>query len=318
MKKNMHYLLAVCLLFTAISVVSSCSREEEKELKVFYLNTDVTKVIPVDYEAEASDQEDLIKELIAALTIDPEDSKCRKVLPANVSIQNWSHKGYFLIVDFNSEYMNLPPAEEILCRAAIVRTLTQVEDVMYVSFTVDSSPLVDSRGSLVGSMSNESFVENPGAQINSSISTSLTLYFSDAEGTVLVPETRVVHHSSNVSIDKLVMEQLIAGPRTSGLQATVPSGTKVITISVVDRVCYVNLDETFMNQNQEITETVVLYSIVDSLANLPEVDKVQISINGDTKGKVRFTYDLVTMYEPDSSLIKNDSATEEEQTEVAE
>ena len=318
MKKMMRCLSALCLLVTAVCIISSCSGEEEKELKIFYLNTDVTKVIPVDYEAEASEPEALIQELIAALTTEPEDSKYRRVLPSNVGIQNWSHKGYFLIVDFNSEYMNLPPAEEILCRAAIVRTLTQVEDVMYVSFTVDSTPLVDSRGSLVGSMSNESFVENPGAQINSSISTSLTLYFSDAEGTALVPETRVVHHSSNVSADKLVMEQLIAGPRTSGLQATVPSGTKVMTISVVDRVCYVNLDETFMNQNQEITETVVLYSIVDSLTNLPEVDKVQISINGDTKGKLRFTYDLVTMYEADPSLIKNDSETEQEQTEVAE
>ncbi len=317
MKKIIHCLFAVCLLFAGVSMLASCGGEEDKELKIFYLNAEATRVVPVDYEAEAADTEDLIQELITAFTMDPEDSKCRRVLPANVSIQNWSHKGYFLIVDFNSEYMNMPPAEEILCRAAIVRTLTQVEDVMYVSFTVDSSPLVDSRGSLVGSMSNESFVENPGAQINSSISTSLTLYFSDAEGTALIPETHVVHHSSNVSADKLVMEQLIAGPRTSGLQATVPSGTKVITISVVDRVCYVNLDETFMNQNQEITETVVLYSIVNSLTDLPEVDKVQISINGDTSGKLRFTYDLVTMYEADPSLIKSDSA-EDETMEVEE
>lgn len=41
------------------------------------------------------------------------------------------------------------------------------------------------------------------------------------------------------------MEQLIEGPRKSGLLATIPSETKLITITVVDGVCYVNLDEMF-------------------------------------------------------------------------
>ena len=46
---------------------------------------------------------------------------------------------------------------------------------------------------------------------------------------------------SNISLEKLVMEQLIEGPRKSGLLATIPSETKLITITVVDGVCYVNL-----------------------------------------------------------------------------
>lgn len=69
--------------------------------------------------------------------------------------------------------------------------------------------------------------------------------FSNKAGTRLVPETREVHYSSNISLEKLVMEQLIEGPRKSGLLATIPSETKLITITVVDGVCYVNLDEMF-------------------------------------------------------------------------
>ena len=75
--------------------------------------------------------------------------------------------------------------------------------------------------------------------------------------------------------------------------STVPSGTKLISVSVVDGVCYVNLSDSFKNnKNPEVTEEVLLYSIVNSLTELQGVSKVQISINGSTDGNIRYSYDL--------------------------
>ena len=99
------------------------------------------------------------------------------------------------------------------------------------------------------------------------------------------------------------MQQLLKGPEKKGLLATIPKGTQLINVSVSDGVCYVNLDETFKNQNYEITEPVVIYSIVNSLSQVDEVSKVQISINGDTSGNYRYNYALSKMYAPDFSLI---------------
>ncbi len=101
----------------------------------------------------------------------------------------------------------MKPTEEILTRAAIAKTLLQLSQ--YVTFTVDGKPLVDASGANVGAMNLDSFVENPGEQINSSQKATLKLYFSNKAGTRLVPETREVHYSSNISLEKLVMEQLI-------------------------------------------------------------------------------------------------------------
>ena len=77
-----------------------------------------------------------------------------------------------------------------------------------------------------------------------------------------------------------------------------------------DGICYVNMDETFLNQNMEITEQVVLYSIVNSLTALSGVDKVQISINGDTDRKCRYEYDFSTMYEEDLSMVMEEISEE--------
>lgn len=293
------------LLVTMLLLVACGNQKNDEQPVVFYLNADATKIVPQDIELKATDTVGQIQELLDALQQTPEDAGLRQTIPANVKVLGVTEVSYQITVDFSKEYYELNPTDEILTRAAIVKTLLQMEDYPYVMFTVESKPLETASGTTVGAMSEDSFLENPGEQINSSQKTTLTLYFSSKDGTKLVPEKREVHYSSNISLEKLVMEQLMEGPKTKGILATIPTGTKLITITVVDGVCYVNLDETFLNQNQEISEQVVLYSIVDSLTELSSVSKVQISINGDTSGKCRYTYDLAPMYEQDLSIVND-------------
>lgn len=302
-----------CVLLLLLFLLCGCSNNDDShEYLVYYMNMDYTKIIPAAYEPVAKETETLALELLEALQEEPESAELRQTIPNSVEILGCKQSAYMLTVDFTDAYYDMGASEEVLVRAAVVRTLTQLEGISFVSFTVDAKPLVYKSGGLVGSMSADSFVENPGGQINSSLQTTLTLYFANEDGTELVKETRDVHYSSNISLEKLVMEQLIEGPKKAGLQAAIPGGTKLVTVSVVDGICYVNLDETFRNQNSEISEQVVLYSIVDSLAELSEVEKVQLSINGDTKGKVRFAYELSTMYEPDYSYIETEEEMETE------
>ena len=66
---------------------------------------------------------------------------------------------------------------------------------------------------------------------------------------------------------------------------------------MVDGVCYVSLDENFKNQDYQVNEAVVIYSIVDSLTELSTISKVQISVNGDTRGTYRDNFKLSDMYD---------------------
>lgn len=314
MRKKICAILLLCV--SLLALLSACGKEKKAgEYQVFYLNADVTRIVPEKIELKSSQEDDKIQELLKDLKKQPNDTSLRQTIPDKVKVLGVSTATYQITVDFSKEYYDMSPTEEVLTRAAIVKTLLQIKKYPYVMFTVESKPLVNSSKNAVGSMSEDSFVENPGEQINSSQKATLKLYFSNKAGTRLVPETREVHYSSNISLEKLVMEQLIEGPRKSGLLATIPSETKLITITVVDGVCYVNLDEMFLNQNQEISEPVVLYSIVDSLTELTGIDKVQISINGDTSGKCRYTYKLSKMYKADDRLVTKESDEKVESTE---
>lgn len=305
MKKTWIHLFGVFCVLLSPFFLSGCGEPEPYMGEaVYYLNSDTTRIEPEAYKIEAENQEDQLSELLEKLQEVPESASLQQAIPKDVRVNTFTVSEYRVKVDFSEEYYEMDATREVLTRAAVVRTLMQAEGVAFVSFTVNGEELVNEQGQLVGSMNLDSFVENPGQQINSSQETVLTLYFANEKGDRLQKETRVIHYSSNISLEKLVMEQLIEGPRKGDLKSTLAADTRLITVSVVDGVCYVNLDTSGAAKNTEVTEEVVLYSIVNSLTELAEVEKVQISVNGDTKGKLRFVYDLSNMYEKDLSYVE--------------
>lgn len=301
---NRTFILFPLLL---VVLVSGCGEEQEiGAYHIEYLNKEKTRIVDVPYEPRATDTKELIPEFLAVLSSDSDNVEYRKPIPNDVEVTNHSLDGVMLTIHFDTDYGNMNAAEETLCRAAIVRTMTQIQGVECVSFYIGDTPLTDRNGNIVGSMNQESFVENPGEQINSIQNTALTLYFSNENGDGLLKETREdVYYSSNISLEKLIMEELLAGPELKGAKSAIPTGTKLVTISVVDGVCYVSLDDTFKNQDYKVNEAVVIYSIVNSLSELPTISKVQISINGDTSGVYRDNIKLSDMYDRNLDYVVN-------------
>lgn len=308
-RKCARFLLLLSLVLLGLS---GCGQEEtaDGDYYVYYLNKDITKIVAMDYEQQGEAAEELVEEYLQILQEQPDSAELIRTIPETVDVQDFSMRSVTLTVDFSESYYDMSTTQEVLVRAAIVRTLVQIPGVSYVAFTVNGQALNNALGELVGSMNADSFVENPGEQINSSIETNLTLYFANSDGTALVKETRTVHYSSNISLEKLVIDQLSEGPKDSSLKSTLSTDTKLITISVVEGICYVNFDDTISSANVDVNEEILLYSIVNSLTELSTVDKVQISINGSTDGKLRYTYDLSTLYEADYSYLEVESTEE--------
>lgn len=310
MKRIIIFMLTAAIL---LSMVGCTKKKADNTVEVFCLNMDVTSSVPESYvlRSKNSDVDKQVDELLGRLHDKPEDSRLRKAIPDEVVVRGHEEKNYNCTVDFSKEYYDLTAAQEVLLRASVVRTLTQLDSISYVTFTVNSIPLVDSDDEIVGSMGADDFVENPGEQINTSVKETLTLYFADKDGTGLEKQTRVIHYSSNIALEKLVVEQLIEGPKGSKLKATLPGTTKLINVSVADRICYLNFDSSFRNTiDNNLTEDVVLYSIVNSLTSLHTVDKVQISLDGENDGMLLYNYKLSDMYEFNKDIVDSDDSTE--------
>lgn len=309
-----RYILSLLpLLFL---LLTGCGQEQvASEYHIEYLNKEKTRIIEMPYQPQADSVDDMIREFLAMLSSDSDMVECRKPIPNDVEVTDYSLDGALLSIYFDSDYNNMNAVEEVLCRAAVVRTMTQIDGVDCVTFYVGDAPLSDTKGNIIGSMNQESFIENPGEQINSIQNTSLTLYFSNEEGNGLVKETREdVYYSGNISLEKLIMEQLLGGPQMEGAKSAIPEGTKLLTVSVVEGVCYVSLDDTFRNQDYKVNEAVVIYSIVNSLTELPTISKVQISVKGDTSGVYRDSFELSQMYDRNLDYVVSEVAVETEES----
>lgn len=316
MKRFLLIVMAALSLFV-LSGCSASTGEEDSQYHAYYLNKEKTKIIEETYSPKSIDPEDMIVEFIELIGSEVASVEYQKPLPDHVRVVSFSYDGNQLSLYFNEAYATMGVAEEVLCRAAIVRTMVQIPEVSCVSFYIGDTPLTDQKGNVVGLMTNESFVENPGEQINSIQTAAIKLYFSNPAGDGLVMTTEEVSYISNISMEKLVMEHLLEGPKEEGMIAAIPSGTKLVSVATTNGTCYVNLDEGFLNQVYEVQEPIVIYSIVDSLSEIPTVNKVQISVNGNTTGVYRDSFALDTLYERNLDYVVNqETSTEIEESEI--
>lgn len=313
-KKTGLFLLALLLLMVGLT---GCQKEkqEESQYHIYYIDKDDTKTVAVGYEPKSRTTEDFIPEMLKKLSEDTDDPGYHKSIPSGVNVESSKLENGQLYLCFNSAYSEIDPILEILCRASIVRTLVQAEGIESISFYIGDSPLVDVNGTVIGLMTADSFIENPGEQINAIQTADITLYFANKDGSKLVQEVQKVRYSSNISMEKLIMEQLLKGPLKKELRSAIPKGTKLVSVSVLDGVCFVNLNEGFLEPNYEIAEPVVIYSIVNSLVELPNINKVQIAVNGDSNQKYREKFNLETAYDRNLDYMDTNAQTQEEQIE---
>ena len=217
----------------------------------------------------------------------------------------------YLILNFDAGYNTLTHVKEILCRAAIVKTLCQIEGVNGVEFYVNEAPLTDNSGNLYGYMSEETFVDNTSGETTYKQTLGANLYFSDASGKKLVKVPISVTFDGTISLEQLIMDQLIKGPESinsvdKSLLATIPSKTVVNQITVREQICYIDLNKDFITSVDNIDKEVTLYSVVNSLVELHDINKVQFSIDGETMkffGNSDIRFD--TPLERNLEIIKN-------------
>ena len=83
-------------------------------------------------------------------------------------------------------------------------------------------------------------------------------------------------------MEKLIVEQLIKGPSFGEGRAVIPPETQVLGVSVRDGICYVNLDDGFLDSSTGVGPKVTVYAIVNSVTEGGNAGQVQILVNGES------------------------------------
>lgn len=300
-KRIRKIILLVMVCLAALSAAGCRERvrpleEGESSYQVYYLNSAMTRLSPQEYRTKSTDTDLLIQELMRAFQNVPSDLDSQVALSDKVVYQGYKKEDIVLYLYFDNNYTSMNATREILCRAALAKTLTQIPGIEYINIYSGDQPLMDKSGMPVGMVSSADIVDSI-SDVNAYERAELTLYFTDAEGEKLYAEKREVVHNVNTSLEKVILEELISGPEDSWLMPTLDPGTKLLNVSVNENVCYLNFDGSFLSNPLEVKDYIPIYSIVDSLSELSSVSRVQITVNGSQEVSFRDSISLNTMFE---------------------
>ena len=305
-----HALWAVFLTLVLLSGMTGCAREEKEDsgLLLYYLNEDLSSLNTLSYlmedgksKADLSPQE-MADDMLEQLATPSGD--VRSIAPIqNFTVTGTTLQNGTLTVFLSSDYEELETVREILTRAALVNTLCQIDGVDSVSFLCGDHPLTNEDGSVVTAMNSDMFIFNSGKEIMNYEKVRLHLYFANEDGDQLVDTYRNVVYNSNISMERLVVEQVLKGPNSDVVFPTLNPASKVLSVTTRDGVCYVNLDQAFLTEPYGVTSQVAIYSLVNSLTELSSVSAVQITIEGKT-GKAFMDSSLSSVFERNLSVVR--------------
>ena len=161
------------------------------------LNSTRTKLASVEYKTETTDQENINR---GAGGPDsggsPTIPDYQAALGEKVILLDIRKEENVLYLNFNKDYTAMKPTREILCRAALAKTFTQVAGIDYISINCDGQPLLDQQGNPVGAFQ-PLILSKVFPDVNSFERVELEALFCQMKKDLLVPETREVIHNVN-------------------------------------------------------------------------------------------------------------------------
>lgn len=296
------------MVLTAGCTAGEQSTDAEGTVSVYYINNDETKTESYPYVLKADDPEGAVRELLDKLAEKAPNAQYKVPLAMGFDIIDYKLSGDVVVLNMSSEYSKLVFTTEVLVRAAIVRTLCGSGYVKGVYFTVDGKPLKDHSGFEVGMMDSGTFISNDGNEINTYEEADVLLYFATYDGSRLISVYRNKFYSTSMPLERFVVDELIAGPsgKVEGLYPSVNPQTSVLSVNTKDGVCYVNLSGDFLIPSGNVPTSISVYAIVNSLCDLPGIDKVQILVDGVVPETLESSYEINT-----DMVITLDEAVEE-------
>lgn len=311
MKTGIKNKKVLCIILVGIMIIcafSGCSKthKEKKpgEIYLYYTNKDRTRLVSTTYEPKEKDTLAQVEEVLTHMNKTSKKLNYITAKPENVEILGYTLYDKTVNIDFASSYYEMSKVTELLCRSAIVLSISQLKGVDYVRFTVNGEGLVLDGNNEIGSMKTDDFVADEESNINSFRKLDVVVYYADKEGKKLVQADYSGIYDINTSVEKMIIEKLINGPDNDQCQRTIPSGVKLLSVMTKDGICYVNFDNSFLTENIDISPKLEVYSIVNSLCELSYINKVQISINGETDIKFKDSISLEYAFSRNLDVVK--------------
>lgn len=312
--KLMAVLLCVCLMTACGSKEEDTAEQislEENQIYVYCVNPDKTGIVQKVYDLdEERDLSDHVSEIIHDLAGIKATEEYQTPIPEGIEYMNHDLKSHHgrLEVSFSVLYDSVDADSLLFFKTCVAKTLLQLEGVEIITISmVDPANKDDETAIVSENFDQDSFTMSFGNTNGYKQEGTIVIYFANETGEALKRYRKSVEISNNMSLARIVVEALIEGPEEDTYQATIPDNTTIRNISVKDGICYIDLSDEFYDTDNPLKNDMIVYSIVNSLVELPTVSKVQFLKNGEKQQFYRETMPFDGIFERNLDLIEEET-----------
>ena len=304
----------ICVMFlAALILITGCGKDVEQpevpveltsnQIYIYYVNQEKTDMVQAVYSLNVdNDLEQNVDELIAHLKNMEATSECQSPIPDNFTYMDnpIENVGGRIEVSFSVIYDNISAETLLFFKGCVSKTLLQLDGVNMVSISMTDLANVDPETATTSETFDEdSFTMSFGDTIGNKQQGNIVLYFANESGDALKEYRKSVEISNTASLGRLVVESLIEGPKREGYRA-------IQNIAAKDGIYYVDLSEEFYNTDNPLKNDIIVYSIVNSLVELPTISKVQFLKNGEKVQFYRETLPFDGLFERNLDIIEQE------------
>ncbi|PKM58394.1 MAG: hypothetical protein CVU98_01295 [Firmicutes bacterium HGW-Firmicutes-3] len=311
-------LVAVILL---VLIFTSCKPEieevtinnKDEVLLVYLVNGEKNELVAYEVEADSNDIISQIEQVLDVLSTGATSLKLLPTVPKELTINQIEFREGNIIINMPADIKNMKQIDFLLCRTSLIRSLTSIEAVTSIEFYVDGLPLKDSSGKVYGPFYKSDVIVDMESENEVVKTMDLNLYFPDQKGEFLIPVTREVGIKPKESIEERIIKELMLPPQGYNLISLIPEKTVVKSIYVDQGICYIDFNEAFRTDHLggSTSEVMSIYAIVNSLTDLPNINKVQFLIEGKKSESFTGHMQFDILFEQSLDLVSKDNKIKE-------
>lgn len=308
------------LLLFCVLLLTACGKTEEQQVDrtplgedqiyIYMIKPDRTNLVEDIYTLQTKDNvqeqaEEVVRYLGSVKTTEEHQSPIPDGIIFKSARLEASRER--LEAAFQIAYDTVDSETILFFKASVVQSLLQLDGINTVALSLtDLSNTDPDTATVTENFDMDSFVMSFGKDTGYKQSGTIVLYFANESGDTLKEYQKEVEISNNTSLARVVVEALIQGPEEEGYQNTLSEDTTIQNLSVKDGICYVDLSDAFYSTENPLRNDLIVYSVVNSLVELPTISKVQFLKNGERQSFFRETMEFDGSFERNLDLIEQE------------
>jgi len=294
-------LLAVIAIIIGIAGTNK-NTGNEVSTTLYFVNKEKTSIDQSNRTVFYKDKNDMVYKITDEL----KKRSANKMIANGTSVKSIRrNEDNTMRIDLTGEFLTGDKNYDILRTYAYIKSICaagSIIDVGGVKLTVEGKSILGSDGEVIeylyaGDVNLSSDMEE--------ISDDVIALYHMTQNNMLQKETYSVAVSGKMSTERFILERLAEEPENKSFKSAYVNNDGIISVETVDGICFVNLKKSFVKDNTNgQNDKPVVYSIVNSLTELNDVEGVVFLIDGEKRQNFG-TVDIANVLKADYSIVEN-------------